>query len=538
VLGKIVTFFICIFIIVGCSQTQKQLITVEDLHKSLSPIDSDVYAGYNPKPNGFYIGNHYLQRNIKLDQEKKRFTTTTLFDKKANMNWVGSSSDEFRFRIGKVVFTGKSGNLKYKSYDIYSYSQIKELVVFFEYKPEEHEIFELSVHYQIHSNIPVIIKWLEFYNLTDRTFSVECLNIESIQLSTELIKFCNFQLEELQTVKNNEPLIIAFLQSIHGGLILSSNIPGALKKYHIKDRKIALGMQTNSSHWKTDIKVPSGEKKASYQVFIMPFHQEETEHTQQMNKIWQSTWLNFVRLYLKIASHFRDNTYTQLNKEISTVTFINMGERIPDNSGNLICVDWNIGETELGDLIEMSKNIHEKQKKFGVRVRLNEVDAEFEIQDKWIFQKHNGEKWKSSTKEGVVKKHCCLASEYLFYLTEYLSFLAEQVNLDYIIFDGLLFGPDENNIGCTSFLHEHSTPEDSIMLIYQNIFKIAEQLHTYYPNLSIAITPEAYAIDVPDYALLPYIEQFLLEPQKSKIKLEQITKFFPQESLMLELNTH
>ena len=59
--------FLCIIIIAtGCSQHNEQSITVENLHKFLKPIESDVYTGYNQKLNTFYIGNRYVQRNMTL----------------------------------------------------------------------------------------------------------------------------------------------------------------------------------------------------------------------------------------------------------------------------------------------------------------------------------------------------------------------------------------------------------------------------------------------------------------------------------------
>lgn len=511
-----------IFTVLGCNQPQKQSVTVESLHKLLRPVDSELYVGFNPKLNTFYMVNRYVQRWMRLDKENGVLATTALIDNQMNTNWLTSQRhallDEFRFQIGKTVFTGQNGKLKYKDYDIRSYpNAVKELIVSFEYREEDKLAFDLAVHYEIDSDTPVIRKWLEFDNLTDRAFSVEELEIESLRLSPESLQIYDFQSNELSEIEDNGPLIVAYAQSTKRGLLLSSNIPGALKSYQIEDNKISIGLQSSSSPWRTEINVHAHERKASPRAFIMPLGN-------LADGTWQSTWLKFVRRYFTISSRLRET--------VSTVAFTDIDEKVSvESNAELICVDWNLGKMELERLAEMSKKVHDNQRKFGVRVNLTTVNAELNVTDDWLFRKHNGKEWISSS-DDAEKEHFCLASEYALYVANYLRYLVDKVNLDYLVFDGAVFGPNEKNIGCASYRHGHSGPADSVMLIYQNLFNIADSLHQDYQKLAIAISSKTYAANLPDCALLPSIDGFVFDSEKSDIKVSEITKVFPQEAIL------
>ena len=213
----------------GCSRSQPQVSTA-DLRAYLQPIKAiETYAGFETKNHRLYFGNRFIERHILLNKDAKPVQTIRYRHKPSGRNYVSLPSEEFRFRVGEINFSGDSEWLSYDSYRIKQesggkrritirltyfatlkapFSGLKERIESLhsvdtdqESTPQKSEekdapsdkraesvkaendktpIFHLELHYDIHPNLPVIRKWLTVQNLTDVPFSLEDITVESL----------------------------------------------------------------------------------------------------------------------------------------------------------------------------------------------------------------------------------------------------------------------------------------------------------------------------------------------------------------------
>ena len=122
------------------------------------------------------MGNDSIERWLRLDQEGDKIQTIRYARKPSEQNYVDRLSEEFRFRIGEIVFSGDSDLLTYNDYQIVQkMSGGKRITVQFTYSSGEEAkpTFYLWVHYEIYPDLLVIRKWLTIQNLTDSAFLSE-----------------------------------------------------------------------------------------------------------------------------------------------------------------------------------------------------------------------------------------------------------------------------------------------------------------------------------------------------------------------------
>ena len=192
-ISRLKLFYIPIFLIcVGCagsSSKAQHTVSVADLRAQLQPLKRiGAYAGFDLKTGILYMGNDSIERWIRLDQEAHKIQTIRYSHKPSGQNYVDRPSEEFRFQIGEIVFSGDSNLLSYDDYQIVqTMGGSKRVTVQFTYNsgPETKPTFYLWIHYEIDPDLPLIRKWLTIQNLTDSAFFVEDVVIESLPLFAE-----------------------------------------------------------------------------------------------------------------------------------------------------------------------------------------------------------------------------------------------------------------------------------------------------------------------------------------------------------------
>lgn len=222
--------FVCVWAL-GCGRSQSQVSTA-DLRAYLQPVKAiETYAGFETKNHRLYFGNRFIERRILLDRDAKPIQTIRYRHKPSGRDYVALPSEEFRFRVGGIHFSGDSELLSYDSYRIEQESggkrRISIRLTYFatlkdafpglkerieslhsvdtdqESTTQESEqedappdesaespesgtdktpVFHLELHYDIHPNFPVIRKWFTVENLTDVPFSLEDIAVESLPL--------------------------------------------------------------------------------------------------------------------------------------------------------------------------------------------------------------------------------------------------------------------------------------------------------------------------------------------------------------------
>ena len=279
----------------GCSRNQSQISTA-DLRAHLQPIQTiETYAGFEATNNLLYFGNRFIARHILLNGDTKPVQTIRYRHKPSGQNYVSLPSEEFRFRVGEINFSGDSEWLSYDSYRIeQGFGGQRRIIIRLTYFAtlkdafsglnrieslrsdgsdptaqgskqrdvphdestqsaeegnEKTPIFHLELHYDIHPALPVIRKWLIVQNLTDVAFSLEDITVESLPLfagkEVDLHIWGASHLEQSSesTGSNSIPIpwsggvseafVILWDANINGGVVFGNEGAGILKYYQI-----------------------------------------------------------------------------------------------------------------------------------------------------------------------------------------------------------------------------------------------------------------------------------------------------------------
>ncbi len=533
-------FYISIFLIcIGCAGSSNQnqhTVSIVDLRAQLQPLKRiGAYAGSDLKTGILYIGNDSIERWLRLNQGTHKIQTIRYAWKPSGESYVDRPSEEFRFRIGEIVFSGSSNLLSYNDYQIIqTMGGSKRVTVQFTYNSDEETqpTFYLWVHYEIYPDLPVIRKWLTIQNLTDSAFFVEDVVIECLPLfagrenSLQIWRsgISGILEEPLPTPwkgGTSEAFILVSDASIDRSVVLGNESAGLLKYYAVysDQETVSIGLRPTTAINGTEIRVPPGQSVDSPKVWTMLF---EGDLQTEIQKITQNG-LAYVPPYSKDG---RSQTPEIRWVALETEWEMSIESMRP---GDLIALDYDWSIEDLQIVKQISHRVHEGGGKFGIRLPIAEIHTSILDRPEWklapvpvgqwqaMRKSHNvdgeaeqdEEETQQSTTHEVAPVVYCVLSDYGYYLTQAVKTLIEETAADLLILDRPILGSPNNLLkGCDALGHQHYTRAESIGVIYQWLFEFADYLHREYPALQLGITASAYGVEQPDAACLVHFDLF------------------------------
>ena len=528
-------FLLCI----GCAGSSgkgQNTVSVADLRAQLQPLEQiGVYAGFDLKARILYMGNDSIERWLRLDQEGHQLQTIRYASKPSGQNYIDRPSEEFRFQVGEIVFSGSSNLLAYNDYQIVQkMGGGKRVTVQFTYNSveETQPTFYLWVHYEIYPDLSVVRKWLTIQNLTDSAFFVEDVVIESLPLFAE--RGDSLQIwrggisglaeEPLPTPWEggiSEAFIFVGDTSINRGVVLGNESAGLLKYYAVhSDRGIvSIGLRPTSAINGTEIRVPPGQSMDSSKVWTMLFEEGLQATIEKINQ----NGLAYIPSYSKDAKlHIPEIQWITLETGLER----SIGAIRP---GDLIALDYDWNIEDLQSIKRISRRVHEGGGRFGIRLPIAEIDTSILDRPEWqlapvpVFRwqavpknhdadgeaEQDEEETQQSTTHEATPVVYCVLSDYGYYLTQAVKTLLEETAADLLILDRPILGIQHNLLkGCDALGHQHYTRAESIGVIYRWLFQFADHLRREYPALQLGITASAYGVEQPDAACLAHFDLF------------------------------
>ena len=533
-------FYILIFLIcVGCAGSSgkgQNTVSIADLRAQLQPLKRiGAYAGFDLKAGILYMGNDSIERWIRLNQEGHTVQTIRYAHKPSGQNYIDRPSEEFRFRIGEIVFSGDSNLLTYNDYQIaQKIGGSKRVTIQFTYNSGEEAkpTFYLWVHYEIYPDLPVIRKWLTIQNLTDSAFFVEDVVIESLPLfagrrNSLQIWRCGISGilgEPLPTPWEggaSEAFILVGDAGINGGVVLGNESAGLLKYYKVysDQETVSIGLMPTTAINGTEIRVPPGQSVDNPKVWTMLVEgnlQAAIEKISQNTSVYVPPYSKDARLEIPEIRWVTSEIEWEMSIEA-----IQPGDLIALN------YDWNI--EDLQRVKQIGQRVHKGGGRFGIRLPIAEIHTAVLDRPEWrlapvpVFQwkaapenrntgeegeQEGAEAQQSTTHEAAPVVYCVL-SDYGYYLTQAIKMLLEETAADLLILDHpILESPGSLLKGCNALGHQHYTRAESVGVIYRWLFGFADHLHREYPALQLGITASAYGVEQPDAACLAHFDLF------------------------------
>lgn len=514
---------------IGCaggSSKDQPTVSIADLREQLQPLRQiGVYAGSDPKTGILYMGNDSIERWLRLNQGSHKLQTIRYTHTPSGENYVDRPSEEFRFQIGEIVFSGDSDLLTYDDYRIVQkMGGGKRVSIQFTYTSdtEARPTFYLWVHYEIYPDSPVIHKWLTVQNLTDSAFFVEDMVIESLpmfagrgdrlQIWRSGLSGVDAPLSSPWAGGGSETFILAGDPNINRGVVLGNRAPGLLKYYAVhSDREtVSIGLTSTAGINGIEIRVPSSQSVDSPKVSTMLVAGDFQSAIQKVT-------------HRDIGRQIPEIQWLSLNTECETSI-----ELMRPGGLTAVDYDWNI--EDLQTVKQIGRRAHENGGKFGVRLPIAEIRTTVLDRPAWQLAAAPVVQWRSTqersdaeeaTEEGDEVEQpaaheaapvmiYCVLSDYGYYLTQAVKGLLEETRADILIFDLPILGSQDSLLkGCSALGHQHYTRAESIGMIYQWLFGFADYLHQEYPALQLGITASAYGVEQPDAACLAHFDFFL-----------------------------
>ena len=535
-LSCILVFLMCIGC-TGSSRRNSRTVSAADLRAHLQPLKRvGAYAGFDVKSHVLYMGNDLMERWLRLDQGAHKLGTIRYAHKASGQSYVDRPSEEFRFRIGEIVFSGNSDLLTYNDYQIsQEMGGGKRVAIQLTYTSDEETepIFHLWVHYEIYPDLPVIRKWLTIQNLTDSAFFVEDVTIESLPLfagrrDSLQIWRCGISgaaegpLTTPWEGGTSEAFILVGDAHVNGSVMLGNESAGLLKYYAVySDREtVSVGLRSMPAINGTEIRVPPGQSVDSPKVWTMLV---EGGLQSTIDKINQNA-LAYIPPYSEGAE-----LQTPEIRWIAPKPEWEMSIELI-RPGDLVVLDYDWNMADLQTAKRISQRVHEGGGKFGIRLPIAEIPASVLDRPEWRLTTTPVVQWKAvpkrsdaeqdgepaeaqtqqSTSHKEVPEIYCVLSDYGYYLIQAVRVLLEETAADLLILDRPILGAEGSLLkGCDALGHQHYTRAESIGVMYQWLFEFADHLHREYPALQLGITASAYGVEQPDAACLSHFDFFL-----------------------------
>ena len=525
---------------IGCTRGGSQgqpTVSVADLRAQLQPLKRiGAYAGLDVKSGVLYMGNDLMERWLRLNQGAYQLGTIHYAHKASRQNYIDRPSEEFRFRIGEIVFSGNSDLLAYNDYQIsQKMGGGKRITIQLTYTSDEgtEPIFYLWVHYEIYPDLPVVRKWLTIQNLTDSAFFLEDMKIESLPLFAERrdsiqIWRCGISgvtegpLTTPWEGDTSEAFILIGAADVNRGVVLGNESAGLLKYYAAySDREtVSIGLMPTTAINGPEIRVPPGQLVDSPKVWTMLV---EGDLQTTIEKIAQNP-LAYLPSYAK-------DTRLEAS-EIQWITLETEWE-IPIklmHPGDWIALDYDWKIEDLERIKQISRQVHEGGGKFGIRFPIAEIHTAILDRPEWRLAPVQVLQWRSTLKGQEAEEEggeaaqqpaahepapvvYCVLSDYGYYLTQAVKTLLEETAADALIFDHPILGSQDSLLkGCNALGHQHYTRAESIGVMYRWLFEFANHLHREYPALQLGITASAYGVEQPDTACIAHFDLFFDDP--------------------------
>ena len=532
-------FYIPIFLIcMGCAGSSgkgQHTVSVADLRAQLQPLKRiGAYAGFDVNTGILYMGNASIERWIRLNQGGHTVQTIRYAHKPSGQNYVDRPSEEFRFQIGEIIFSGDSDLLTYNNYQIVqTMGGSKRVTVQFTYNSEETQpTFHLWIHYEMYPDLPVIRKWLTIQNLTDSAFFVEDVVIESLPLfagredSLQIWRYGISGVAEEPVPTpwvggTSDVFILLADTSIDSGVVVGNESAGLLKHYTVYSNRetVSIGLRPTTAINGTEIRVSPSQSVDSPKVWTM-LVEDNLQAT--IEKISQNT-SGYIPLYSKDTRlQIPDIRWIELEGEWEmSIESIRPGDWIA------LDYDWDI--EDLQTVKQVSKRVHEGGGRFGIRLPIAEICTTILDHPEWqlapvpvfkwqaVPKSHDadgeGEQDEREAQQATIHEAApavyCVLSDYGYYLTQAVKTLLEETAADLLILDRPILGSPHNLLkGCDALGHQHYTRTESIGVIYRWLFQFADHLHREYPALQLGITASTYGVEQPDAACLAHFDLF------------------------------
>lgn len=502
------------------------------------------FVSIAPSFSQLKVGNNEIERLINLSNNNIHSTSLTMAD--GGDSFIRSSK-EFSFLINGKEYNGFSKwHLVNKSQEMSSVGVQKSTITLEEGVANPR--FRIVVNYAVYPGLPLIRKWIEFENIGNEDVKIESLNVEDLNsklFSVHSVVHHNYaRMKHLMKYEGDWDDAVAVVHSItdRRGIALGNEAAGVLKRsaYHTTENNIEIGL-THKGHAYSFCKwLSPNQSWSSPKTFICLYNNEDDGFevvnndvnrfvTNNMgNRIMEldnkptfvyNTWYPFksfiddkmIREIAKSASEcgiqefvIDDGWQYNVNKESAK-------RGAGQNYGDWL-VDLNKFPEGLKPTFDYIKSLGMKPGLWISLATANRDSKVFKDHPEWFVKDKDGDFTNLHTANNKDMLTASFGTEWVDYIKGVILRLVNEYGLEYAKLDLAVvtsaYYNDDSHSGCYSKDNkEYRCHGESLLVFYENLMTLFDDLHTEAPNLFIDCTFEtAGKTQLMDYAISKHAE--------------------------------
>ena len=497
------------------------------------------------KSSSLILDNGLVSREIVV--ENGSIHTKSLKIKGNDLNFDSEVSKEFSLEIDGKVCDGESGwNLI--SFAAAADSHYGKGATVKLQGTKGFSGIEADITYFLYPDLPVIRKQIKILNNSQKEIRIESLDIEKLILGfsfVEAVTYANYgRQKHLSTYLGDwdDPVIAVHSYSQNAGILLGNESPGVLKRtaYNTGYNNVDIGLTHKGENYPFRKYIKSGESWTTPQVFVMPY-----ANSTDPWKIMNTSLADFVRRHMGLRINeigkrptIMYNNYVPFNdnfKDTLLVTLSNLASECGIKQFEIDC-GWHTTEGNTGKSVSWIENTGDwipDNSKFpnGLKpvfdvIRRNGMEPGlwisvgsssskskvFHDHPEWAVRNEKGAPVDLHTTGGIDLNTMCFGTEWSGYIKKKILDLVKNEGLGFVKLDLTVatsaYVTDYKKSGCSAKDHPyHKDREESLIVIYERLFQLFDELHAEAPNLYIDCTFEtAGKLQLIDYAFCEHAE--------------------------------
>lgn len=481
------------------------------------------------------LNNGVVQRTIKLPNETGNLITTLYKPVEGEFKYFQPINTDFQFEVNGMSYSGKSEWTMVGVKPIHDMQNGDGAAVTLVSGDRK---IELTLKYLMYPGLPVIRKSLVVKNLSKEAVSLESVDVEKFNVTAYYATTFSWIYSDYGRRKTIGPyegnmqdaLMLVHNMDWKSGIVIGNEAPGVMKRTAVfwEAPEITSGLTHRNARFPFRKWISANESFETPQVFTMVYN-NQSDPAEMLN----TAVPDFVRRHLGIRlSQLQDkptfvyNTWTPFNKNINEKLIMElakaaanagMKEFVIDDGWQDGYGDWEIDKTKfpngLKPVFDYIKSLGMKP---GLWLSVGSASAKskvYQAHPEWFVHDKNGNLANLHLADETSDvRSACFSTGWKDYVKDILMKLALEYGLEYLKLDFAVvtsaYRFNHQESGCYSTTHSgHKDHHESLLVNYERMWELFEELHAAKPTLFIDCTFEAMGgLQLIDYAMLKHAE--------------------------------
>ena len=468
------------------------------------------------------LSNGIVERSITINSGRIYSAKLSLIER--NHNFFSSESPEFSFIANGTTYDGRSG------WDLVKSESTKD------HKSEQAELrlkstsgcpLDIVIKYILYSGSPAMRKSVLFINNSSLEVMIEAVDVEKLVLSYGGITFSSYgRQKHLDTYYGDadDALVMLHDYYLNGGILFANEAPGVIKGLACNTtmRDIAVGLSGQKARYPFRKWISPGKEWESPSVISMPYLQC-SDPWQAMN----TSFAEFQRNHSGYAIYqnperrltFMYNNYVPFNDGFNEKLILDLAEAAAECGIKEFTIDcgWYSCEHDTGRVQNWLNSCgdwfaHPKKFPNGMKPvfdRIRELGlrpglwVSIATASEWAEVFRSYPQWRILDKDknptnlhelSPYLRTMCFGTDWKHYIKEKLVHMIEEWGISYLKLDlaavTSAYVNEAEHSGCYATDHAHKDHQESYIVIYEELFKLFDELRAKYQSLYIDCTFE------------------------------------------------